>query len=89
VDSALEKFELLQTQHRAVDVKTRALYDSCERLVVEKERLVEFADALRSKLDYFDELDRIAGRVSSPLLPYRAVDFIQPFSVKCEVQQMD
>eukprot|EP00976_Prorocentrum_cordatum_P090032 1187943-Prorocentrum_minimum.AAC.4 len=61
VDGALEKFETLQTQHRAVDVKTRALHDSCERLVVEKERLVEFADALRSKLDYFDELDRIAG----------------------------
>ena len=27
--------------------------------VLEKERLVEFADALRGKLNYFDELEKV------------------------------
>lgn len=38
-------------------MKTKTIHDSCERLVEEKERLVEFADALRAKLSYFDELE--------------------------------
>jgi len=61
VEAASESFELLQTLHRDVDGRTRALHGSCERLVGEKARLAEYADALRAKLEYFDELDRMAG----------------------------
>lgn len=28
--------------------------------VVEKQRLIEFADSLRSKLNYFDELENVS-----------------------------
>eukprot|EP00854_Cymbomonas_tetramitiformis_P013448 gene13448-15892_t len=76
VDATLETFDDLQAQHRAVDSKTRALHDSCERLVVEKERLVEFADALRSKLDYFDELERIASAFHSGSLTVAGNHFL-------------
>merc|ERR1711915_1161394 len=60
VDSTLNLFDDLQAQHQAVAIKTKTLHDACERLVMEKERLVEFAEALRSKLNYFDELENIA-----------------------------
>eukprot|EP01018_Ginkgo_biloba_P033823 Gb_40520 [translate_table: standard] len=57
VDNTLTLFDDLQAQHQAVATKTKTLHDACERLVMEKERLVEFAEALRSKLNYFDELE--------------------------------
>eukprot|EP00850_Spirogloea_muscicola_P001883 SM000007S20843 [mRNA] locus=s7:535084:547309:+ [translate_table: standard] len=65
VDNTLELFNELQQQHKAVAVKTKTLHDACERLVLEKERLLEFADALRSKLNYFDELEKIAAQFHS------------------------
>jgi hypothetical protein len=59
VDATLGLFDDLQEQHAAVATKTQTLHDACERLVQEKERLVEFADALRTKLNYFDELEKV------------------------------
>lgn len=61
MEAALGSLDALQSQHRAVDVKTRSLHDACERLVTEKQRLMDFAEALRHKLHYFDELTHIAG----------------------------
>uniref|UniRef100_A0A0D6R7B6 Conserved oligomeric Golgi complex subunit 3 n=1 Tax=Araucaria cunninghamii TaxID=56994 RepID=A0A0D6R7B6_ARACU len=66
VDSTLNLFDDLQAQHQAVATKTKTLHDACERLVMEKERLIEFAEALRSKLNYFDELETIATQFYSP-----------------------
>ncbi|XP_020531892.1 conserved oligomeric Golgi complex subunit 3 isoform X1 [Amborella trichopoda] len=60
VDDTLSLFDDLQLQHQAVATKTKTLHDACERLVMEKERLVQFAEALRSKLNYFDELENVA-----------------------------
>ena len=65
MEGTLKGFETLKTQHRDVSAKTRALHDSCERLVDEKERLVEFADALRVKLTYFDELEKMTAHFHS------------------------
>lgn len=59
MDATLGLFDDLQAQHAAVATKTQTLHDACERLVQEKERLVEFADALRTKLNYFDELETV------------------------------
>ncbi len=39
------------------------MHGSCERLMVEKDNLLEFADALKEKLEYFDELDRMAAKL--------------------------
>ncbi|XP_015888948.3 conserved oligomeric Golgi complex subunit 3 [Ziziphus jujuba] len=66
VDETLDLFNDLQLQHQAVATKTKTLHDACDRLVVEKQRLIEFAEALRSKLNYFDELENISTNFYSP-----------------------
>ncbi|XP_022159148.1 conserved oligomeric Golgi complex subunit 3 isoform X2 [Momordica charantia] len=66
VDDTLDLFDELQLQHQAVATKTRTLHDACDRLVMEKQRLIEFAEALRNKLNYFDELENITAIFYSP-----------------------
>ncbi|KAM1201977.1 hypothetical protein ACFX2J_017986 [Malus domestica] len=66
VDDTLELFNELQDQHQAVATKTRTLHDACDRLLIEKQRLIEFTEALRSKLNYFDELENITTNFYSP-----------------------
>ncbi|XP_076924103.1 conserved oligomeric Golgi complex subunit 3-like [Bidens hawaiensis] len=60
VDETLDLFNELQMQHQVVATKTKTLHNACDRMVVEKQRLIEFADSLRSKLNYFDELENVA-----------------------------
>lgn len=76
LDSTLDLFDNLQAQHRAVATKTKTLHDACERLVLEKDRLVEFADALRSKLNYFDELENIATQFYAPTMSVASGHFL-------------
>ncbi|KAK1668330.1 hypothetical protein QYE76_056489 [Lolium multiflorum] len=57
VDDTLNLFEELQSLHSSVAIKTKTLHDACDQLLVEKQRLIEFAEALRSRLNYFDELE--------------------------------
>ena len=64
-EATLQLFDSLKLQHHEVSGKTRALHDSCERLVGEKDQLVEFARALRAKLAYFDELERVTTQFHS------------------------
>ncbi|CAN1761343.1 Conserved oligomeric Golgi complex subunit 3 [Linum perenne] len=66
VDETLDLFNSLQLQHQAVATKTKTLHDACDRLLVEKQRLIEFADALRSKLSYFEELENISTNFYAP-----------------------
>ncbi|KAM1425837.1 hypothetical protein TB2_017762 [Malus domestica] len=66
VDDTLELFNEIQDQHQAVATKTRTLHDACDRLLIEKQRLIEFTEALRSKLNYFDELENITTNFYSP-----------------------
>ncbi|KAL6010558.1 Golgi transport complex subunit 3 [Asimina triloba] len=66
VDDTLDLFGELQLQHQAVATKTKTLHDACDRLLVEKQRLVEFAEALRSKLNYFDELENVRYVETNP-----------------------
>ncbi|CAL5328750.1 unnamed protein product [Camellia sinensis] len=65
VDETLDLFNELQLQHQAVATKTKTLHDACDRLLIEKQRLIEFAKALRSKLKYFDELENCISYVES------------------------
>lgn len=76
VDDTLELFNELQFQHQAVATKTKTLHDACDRLVMEKQRLIEFADALRSKLNYFDELENIAASFYSPSMSVGNQNFL-------------
>ncbi|KAG4378467.1 hypothetical protein GLYMA_17G045100v4 [Glycine max] len=66
VDDTLDLFNELQLQHQAVATKTKTLHDACDRLLQEKQRLIDFAEALRSKLNYFDELENVATNFYSP-----------------------
>ncbi|KAI4344665.1 hypothetical protein L6164_011864 [Bauhinia variegata] len=66
VDGTLDLFNELQLQHQAVATKTKTLHDACDRLVQEKQRLIDFAEAIRSKLNYFDELENVATNFYSP-----------------------
>jgi len=59
VDQTLEHFDSLLAQHRDVAQRSKALYSSCEQLVKEKDQLVEFADAVRGKLKFFDEFEAV------------------------------
>ncbi|MCO5558008.1 hypothetical protein L7F22_011583 [Adiantum nelumboides] len=76
LDNTLHLFDDLQEQHRAVATKTKTLHDACERLVLEKDRLVDFADALRNKLNYFDELENIATQFYSPTMSVASGHFL-------------
>lgn len=76
VDAVLHYFAELRAQHHEVSNKSRALTDSCERLVVEKERLLQFADALRNKLQYFDELERVSAQFHSAALAVDSDSFL-------------
>ncbi|CAH2067067.1 unnamed protein product [Thlaspi arvense] len=66
VDETLDLFNELQLQHQAVTTKTKTLHDACDRMLMEKQKLMEFAEALRSKLNYFDELENISSNFYSP-----------------------
>ncbi|XP_010463298.1 PREDICTED: conserved oligomeric Golgi complex subunit 3-like [Camelina sativa] len=59
VDETLDLFNELQLQHQGVTTKTKTLHDACDRLLMEKQKLMEFSEALRSKLNYFDELENV------------------------------
>ncbi|EPS73936.1 hypothetical protein M569_00814, partial [Genlisea aurea] len=66
VDETLELFQELQLQHQAVATKTKTLHDACDRLLMEKQKLIEFAESLRDKLNYFDDLENFANHFYSP-----------------------
>ncbi|KAG2494830.1 hypothetical protein HYH03_007071 [Edaphochlamys debaryana] len=76
VDLTLEAFDSLLSQHRDVAGRSRALHASCEQLVREKEALVEFADALRAKLRFFDEFETVYAQFNAAQLSLDADQFL-------------
>ncbi|KAK4391914.1 Conserved oligomeric Golgi complex subunit [Sesamum angolense] len=76
VDETLELFNELQLQHQAVATKTKTLHDACDRLLMEKQRLIEFAESLRAKLNYFDELENVATSFYSPSMNVTHENFL-------------
>lgn len=65
IQELLSLFERLKQQHTTVSTRTAALHTTCERLVSEREALVGMAEAIRGKLTYFDELDKVAKQFSA------------------------
>ena len=45
--------------------------------VADKERLLHFADALRSKLQYFDELEHVSAQFHSASLAVESHEFLR------------
>ncbi|KAI5674145.1 hypothetical protein M9H77_14509 [Catharanthus roseus] len=76
VDETLELFNELQSQHQAVATKTKTIHDACDRLLMEKQRLITFANSLHSKLNYFDELENVATSFYSPSMNVSNENFL-------------
>ncbi|KAH0897791.1 hypothetical protein HID58_047359 [Brassica napus] len=76
VDETLDLFNELQLQHQTVTTKTKTLHDAFDRLLMEKQKLMEFAEALRSKLNYFDELENISSNFYSPNMSVSNSNFV-------------
>ncbi|KAL6746597.1 component of oligomeric golgi complex 3 [Haematococcus lacustris] len=77
VDSTLAYFDSLLAQHKEVSSKSRSLYSSCEQLVKEKDQLVEFADAIRTKLRFFDEFETVVAQFQKAQLSLDSEQFPQ------------
>uniref|UniRef100_A0A3Q7H8Q3 Conserved oligomeric Golgi complex subunit 3 N-terminal domain-containing protein n=1 Tax=Solanum lycopersicum TaxID=4081 RepID=A0A3Q7H8Q3_SOLLC len=76
VDETLDLFNELQLQHQAVATKTRTLHDACDRLLLEKQKIIEFAESLHNKLNYFDELENVATTFYSPSMSVGSTNFL-------------
>lgn len=59
VTACLSELSDLQSKHEFVSTKTNTLHQSCEHLLEEQTRLMNVAEAISSKLSYYNELDRI------------------------------
>lgn len=77
VDSTLACFDTLSAQHKDVSQKSKALYNSCEQLVKEKDQLAEFADAIRVKLKFFDEFETVYSQFQRAQLSLDNDQFLQ------------
>ena len=71
VDAGLQT--LVRTQHE-MNSRSRRTQEESERLLAEKDRLIEFADALRGKLDYFDQLEKVAEQFQAGVIISSASD---------------
>ncbi|CAK9147861.1 unnamed protein product [Ilex paraguariensis] len=76
VDETLDLFNDQQLEHQAVATKTKSVHDACDRRLLEKQRLIEFAESLRSKLNYFDELENVATSFYSPYMTLANGNFL-------------
>ncbi|KAG0475949.1 hypothetical protein HPP92_012790 [Vanilla planifolia] len=76
VDDTLNLFNELQALQLSVATKTKTLHDACDRLLLEKQRLIDFAEALRSKLNYFDELENVSSHFYSPNVSIKNGQFL-------------
>lgn len=76
VSSLLSMLDQLRSQHQDAASKTHALHDACERLVAEKDRLIEFSANMRGKLAYFDELEVISSQFHSASLAVESDKFV-------------
>ncbi|KAJ6823791.1 conserved oligomeric Golgi complex subunit 3-like [Iris pallida] len=76
VDKTLNLFDELQMLNQTVATKTKTLHDACDRLLLEKQRLIDFAEALRSKLNFFDELENISTNFYSSNMNIGSSEFL-------------
>ncbi|XP_030837446.1 conserved oligomeric Golgi complex subunit 3 [Strongylocentrotus purpuratus] len=66
VSTALDQLKDLKQQYVLVATKTNALHEACEQSMADQTMLVNKAEAISCKLDYFNELERINQKLSSP-----------------------
>ncbi|XP_022087992.1 conserved oligomeric Golgi complex subunit 3-like isoform X2 [Acanthaster planci] len=80
VSDALTNLEDLQKQYVHVSTKTNALHEACEESLQDQTTLVNKAEAISSRLSYFNELERINQKLSSPTFSVTSESFVPMLS---------
>lgn len=80
VTTALTYLAGLQKQYISVSTKTNALHEACEHLLAEQTRLMNTAENISNKLSYYNELDKISSKLSSPTLMVTNESFVPMLS---------
>lgn len=70
VSGSINQLNELGGDHEFVSTKTNTLHQSCEHLLEEQTSLMNVAEAIQSKLSYFNELDRINSVCTTNPPPY-------------------
>eukprot|EP00123_Amoebidium_parasiticum_P014036 comp22291_c1_seq1/m.33053 comp22291_c1_seq1/g.33053 ORF comp22291_c1_seq1/g.33053 comp22291_c1_seq1/m.33053 type:complete len:828 (-) comp22291_c1_seq1:66-2549(-) len=76
VDETLAHLDSLGLQYEFVSNRTESLHTACEQLLADQTRLVRYADAVGTRLQYFVELERLTLRLNSPTLTVASASFI-------------
>ena len=72
---AVERGLATMAEKRAeLKARSRRTQEESERMIAEKDRLEEFADALRDKLNYFDQLEKVAEQFQAGVIISGASD---------------
>jgi len=72
---AVERGLVTMAEKRAeLKTRSRRTQEESERMIAEKDRLEEFADALRDKLNYFDQLEKVAEQFQAGAIISAASD---------------
>ncbi|XP_072180236.1 conserved oligomeric Golgi complex subunit 3-like [Diadema setosum] len=76
VSTALDQLNDLKRQYVLVSTKTNALHEACEQSMEDQTMLVNKAEAISCKLSYFNELERINQKLSSPTFSVTNESFV-------------
>ncbi|XP_033638194.1 conserved oligomeric Golgi complex subunit 3-like isoform X2 [Asterias rubens] len=76
VSDALTHLEELQKQYVHVSTKTNALHEACEESLQDQTSLVNKAETISGRLSYFNELERINQKLSSPTFSVTSESFV-------------
>ncbi|XP_031565571.1 conserved oligomeric Golgi complex subunit 3-like [Actinia tenebrosa] len=76
VEEAIYYLQELQHQHVLVSTKTGALHGACEQLLQDQTKLVNMAESINNKLSYFNTLEHLQHKLSSPTLSVNSESFI-------------
>eukprot|EP00894_Picocystis_sp_ML_P004197 jgi/Pico_ML_1/54714/g587.t1 len=74
--SAKQRLEELEKQHKYVTETIRGIHNACENLVKDRGRLAEFAQAIKNKLEYFDDLEQVANKLQSTNVDVESDSFL-------------
>lgn len=74
--SAKQRLEELEKQHKYVTETIRGIHNACENLVKDRRRLAEFAQAIKNKLEYFDDLEQVANKLQSTNVDVESDSFL-------------
>ncbi|RIB08130.1 Sec34-like family-domain-containing protein [Gigaspora rosea] len=66
IDTTVKLFNDLDGNFKFVEERTKALQTACEKLLEEQNNLTSLADAISSKLSYYNELEAITKLFNSP-----------------------